>query len=193
MDIALSWKRISEWHEKNTPPGKFTLNSGASALAIGTFEQLIGESLPDDFCESLSIHDGGDFWIAHFGELLSLNSIKRNWHHYRKWQASGEFAVEGESIWTPRDISGPIKPIFWNPKRVFVTDNGGGDHVALDLDPPPEGTYGQILKHSHEVGPMTCLAGTWKEFLASFADGLEAGEYVYLESEGMVAPPGMYD
>ena len=40
---------------------------------------------------------------------------------------------------------------------------------------------------------MTCLAGTWKEFLASFADGLEAGEYVYLESEGMVAPPGMYD
>ena len=139
MNISESWDRISRWHNLHTPPGQFKLNRGASPLAIGMFEQLIGVSLPEDFCESLSIHDGGDFWLAHYGEILSLKSITANWNQYNKWQEIGQYAVEGEDEWTPRDITGPIKPIFWNPKRIFLTDNGGSDHLTLDLHPPPDG------------------------------------------------------
>jgi len=33
----------------------------------------------------------------------------------------------------------------------------------------------------------------WAEFLARWADDLEAGKYVYYEREGVVALPGEYD
>ena len=193
MGISESWNRIIEWHDRNTPEGEFTLNPGASSQALESFAQLIGEDLPDDFCESYSMHDGGNFWLAHFGELMSLDNIKGEWKKYKEWQSEGEYAIDGDPLWNPRDLDGPIKPIFWNPKRIFFTDNGGGDHLALDLDPPSDGSRGQVIYHSHEVGPKNCIAISWNEFLGKFADDLESGAYVYIESEEMVAPPGMYD
>jgi cell wall assembly regulator SMI1 len=63
----------------------------------------------------------------------------------------------------------------------------------LDLDPAEGGTYGQIVDHSHEVGPTSLLAVSWSEWLAQLADDLEAGKHVYLEEEKTVAPLGMYD
>jgi cell wall assembly regulator SMI1 len=89
-------------------------------------------------------------------------------------------------------IDGPIKPIFWNTKRIFVTDSSG-DHLTLDLDPPEEGHYGQVLDHRHEVGPRSVLAPSWSAFLSQLADDLEAGKYIYVEEENTVALPGMYN
>ena len=111
---------------------------------------------------------------------------------YRDWQARGEYAIPGGEDWTTSAIEGPIKPIFWNVKRLFITDNSG-DHLTLDLDPPPRGQYGQVFNHSHEVGPEKVLAPSWSAFLTELADDLEAGTYVYVEEEDTVALPGMYD
>ena len=73
--------------------------------------------------------------------------------------------------------------MFWNKKRIYVTDNSG-DHLALDLDPPADGKYGQVLHHSHEIGPTEVVASGWGEFLRTLVDDLESGKYVYLEHEG---------
>ncbi len=192
MSIAKSWKRIIAWHDSNTVPGKFKLHEGASPSEIDTFEKAIGESLPKDFRESLLLHNGGDCWILWYGELLTLNSILDQWNMYREMQSRGEYAVLGDDGWSADSIDGPIKPVFWNPKRICVTDNSG-DHLILDLDPPDDGQRGQIIDHSHEVGPQTILASSWGDFLQKLADDLEAGEYVYVEEEETVALPGMYD
>ena len=148
--------------------------------------------LPKDFRESLLLHNGGDCWILWYGELLTLNSILDQWNMYREMQSRGEYAVLSDDGWSANSIDGPIKPVFWNPKRICVTDNSG-DHLILDLDPPDDGQRGQIIDHSHEVGPQTILASSWGDFLQKLADDLEAGEYVYVEEEEMVALPGMYD
>lgn len=193
MSIANDWQRIVDWHEANTRPGKFTLNPGATPNAIAEFERAIDAKLPDDFRESLLLHDGGeDCWILWHGELLTLDRILKEWNMYRDWQAQKGYADPLSEDWVPRSIEGPIKPIFWNTKRIYVTDNSG-DHLTLDLDPPKDGCYGQVLDHSHEVGPEKVLAQSWSAYLSQVASDLEAGKYVYVEDEDTVAPPGMYD
>jgi cell wall assembly regulator SMI1 len=111
---------------------------------------------------------------------------------YREMQTQGEYAIHGSDSWAPDSIDGPIKPSFWNPKRICLTDNSG-DHLILDLDTPDEGLRGQIIDHSHEVGPQTMVATSWADLLHQLADDLEAGVYVYVEEEEMVTLPGMYD
>jgi cell wall assembly regulator SMI1 len=193
MSIADDWIRIAAWYDGNTRPGKFRLNPGATPEAVAAFEYVIEAELPADFRESLLLNDGGtDAWILWHGELLTLDKIREQWEMYREWQANGDYAVEGDEDWTPNAIDGPIKPIFWNVRRLPITDNGG-DHLALDLDSPPDGHYGQVIDHSHEVGPERVVAPSWSVFLSQLADDLEAGTYVYARREDTVALPGMYD
>jgi cell wall assembly regulator SMI1 len=168
--LAESWERIRALYPHQI------LNPGATPAAIAAFEEAIGLALPDDFKESLRLHDGGkDFWFTPTsGEFLSLAGMLKQWNWYGGAHRKGEYASED---WEASDIEGPIKPIFWNTKRIFVTDNSG-DHWTLDLDPPEDGAYGQILEHSHEVGPTQVLARSWTELLSQLVVGLENGEYL---------------
>ena len=170
--IAESWERIRAFYPDQI------LNPGATPAAIAAFEEAIGPALPDDFKESFRLHDGGDnFWFTQTsGEFLSLAGILKQWKRYRQAQRKGEYATDTED-WETSDIEGPIKPIFWNTKRIPVTDNSG-DHWTLDLDPPEDGAYGQILDHSHEVGPTQVLARSWTELLSQLVVDLENGKYL---------------
>jgi cell wall assembly regulator SMI1 len=159
-----------------------SLAPGASEAAIEQFEKEIGAKLPDDFKESVRVHDGGGWWVPwRHGELLSLEGILEQWRMYSDWQAKGEYATGDD--WVPRDITGPIKPVFWNKRKIYVTDNSG-DHLTLDLDPPTGGKYGQVLDHSHEVGPTEVVASGWGEYLKMLVADLESGQYVYLKHRG---------
>ena len=179
--IAESWTRIVEWMNQHEVP--FPLHVGASDLKIEVFEREIGSTLPDDFKESVRIHDGGDCWVPwRYGDLLSLEQILKQWKMYRDWQSKGQYANEDD--WIPEEIKGPIKPIFWNLKRIYITDNSG-DHLTLDLDPPKKGVYGQVIEHSHEVGPTCVVAKSWSEFLSQLVHDLETGKYIRTEQGGL--------
>src|SRR5262249_37649668 len=168
--IPESWERIRAFYPQHI------LNPGATPTAIAAFEESIGLALPDDFKESLRLHDGGDdFWFTPTsGEFLSLDGMLKQWKMYRQAQRKGEYATED---WQASDIEGPIKPVFWNTKRFFVPDNSGA-HWPLVLAPPEDGAYGQILDHSHEVGPTQVLARSWTELLSQLVVGLENGKYL---------------
>jgi cell wall assembly regulator SMI1 len=192
MTLQAVWNRIIDWHAVNTRPDKFQLNPGATPEAIAALEQAINAELPADFRESLLLHNGGECWLLWYGELLTVDAILSQWNMYREWQSHGTYAVADSEDWAANSIDGPIKPIFWNTRRIYITDNSG-DHLTLDLDPPADGHYGQVIDHSHEVGPQEVLASSWFGFLSTLADDLEAGKYVYVEDEDTVALPRMYD
>jgi cell wall assembly regulator SMI1 len=190
MSLREVWKRIAAWHKENAPPKRFTLAKAASRRQFDAFERSLGLHLPDDIRESYLLHNGTG-WLLYFGEVMPLGAVEAMWRRYGEWQRENGFGLGAD--WQPRDIKGPIKPIWWSPLRVPLTDNGGGDPVMLDLDPGKGGPRGQIIKFNHEVGPINVLAGSWSEWLTGIANGLEAGKYVYIESEDTVAPPGFYD
>lgn len=184
--VADSWKRIEAWYAEYAYATAKSLAVGASAAAVKRFEKAIGLRLPDDFRESVTIHDGGGWWVPwRFGELQSLDQILEQWKMYSEWQATGKYATDEGGDWKTNDIKGSIKPVFWNKKRIYVTNNSG-DHLTLDLDPPSDGTYGQVIDHSHEVGPTVVVATGWGEFLRNLVEDLESGKYVYLEEAGSI-------
>ena len=189
MSIPHLWKRIQQWHESNTPLGTLVLNGGASVDQIRNFEARLKIDLPDDLFESLRIHDGGDGWLLWYGDFMPLASIEQQWRMYCDWQNKGDYAIDNSEDWVTDSINGPIKPIFWNRKRIYLTDNSG-DHLTLDLDPPPNGTIGQLLDHSHEVGPEHVVSSSWTEFLETTADRLEDGSYYYCSKNGTVLEGG---
>jgi cell wall assembly regulator SMI1 len=181
--VAESWARIVACLREQGYV--FRLNRGASARAIAAFERAVGSTLPDDFRESLRLHNGGEGMPPNYGDLLTLGGMREQWEMYRGWQLDEGYGVGDE--WSPGDIEGPIRPVWWNTKRVHVTDNSG-DHLTLDLDPPGRGTYGQVLKFSHEAGPLRVLARSWSVFLQRLVRDFEAGKYVYLPEDDTLEP-----
>jgi cell wall assembly regulator SMI1 len=179
--VKESWKRIETWYAEHGPGRPSDLAKGATSASIKAFEKEIGATLPNDFKESVRIHDGSGWWVPpRHGELLSLELMLKQWRMYSEWKAKGDYAVEGGESWKPTDLKGPVKRVFWNQTRIHVSDNSG-DHLTLDLDPPPKGKYGQVIHHSHEVGPTRVVAPSWTEFLSDLAVDLESGKFIYFE------------
>ena len=186
MSLEKSWKRIVAWYEANVGPGSFPLAPGASRNEIEALEKVIGANLPDDFRNSMLLHNGGELgcWIPwRNGYLLSLDQILREWKMYNKTYQQGgrESLCSPDSDYVPPNMKGPIKPIFWNPRRVPVTENGER-HLMLDLDPPAKGHYGQVISFADE-GPRAVVAASWADFLEGFANDLETGKLVYVDEE----------
>lgn len=190
MNIASAWRRIAAWHKAYTPAGTLTLSPGASEEEITAFEREVGFRLPDDLRASFALHNGSeDTFLLWHGELLSLEQILRQRREYLRWQEQDGWGV-GKQYET-EDVEEPIKPIWWSPLRLPLTDNSG-DHGIADFDPAEGGQRGQIIEHSHETGPSRVLARTFGEWLLVIAGGLEGGQYIYDEVETTVAPPGTW-
>lgn len=189
MSVAHAWDRPAV--RSAYPTRYFRANPGASPEAIDALEREIGSPLPGDFRESLLVHDGGfDLWLLPtHGELWPVPDILSNWTRYLEGQRTGGYADPRGGGWAASAIRGPIKPYFWSPKRLYVTDNSA-DHVTLDLDPPEDGRYGQVLYHRHEVGPEQVLAPSWSAYLELVAGELESGKYCYAEEEECVLEEG---
>lgn len=189
MSIEQSWKRIAKWYSDHTPNG-LPLADGASPEQIVAFEEFVGQPVPADVRESYSLHNGtGGRFLIYFGELMTLDSIEKMWQRYGEWQKADGYGIGDD--WKT-SAKGPIKPYWWSPSRIPLTDNGGGDPVFLDLDPARNGRIGQLLEYSHETGPKLVLARSLSEWLAEIATDLEQGKYVYIEDAETVAPPGMW-
>jgi cell wall assembly regulator SMI1 len=185
--VAESWERIERWYAEYAAPLTPSWPPGASAAAIRQFEKAIGATLPDEFKESVRIHDGGgDWWVPwREGELLSLDGILKEWRWYFEWYAKGDDAPddEDEDDSDLDELQGPIKRVVWNQTRIPVTNNSS-NHLMLDLDPPADGVYGQLIDHTRSAGPTRVVATGWGEFLRNLVADLESGRYVYLEHQG---------
>jgi cell wall assembly regulator SMI1 len=211
--VARSWDRIFAWYDANTPPGTLAANPGASERQVAELESLVGTRLPDEFRASCRLLDGTRRgWLLYHGALLPLAGIAAEWQWYRKQAEQGY--GEGPDYECRQVESPEIKPVWWTPLRLPITDNGGGDHDMLDLDPAAGGSRGQIIHMSHEVGPVCLLVrprrrrtdqlSLWDDgdesdpvaalgrgmagWLAQIADELESGVHAYSESSLMVCP-----
>ncbi|MBA4068131.1 MAG: glucan biosynthesis protein [Isosphaera sp.] len=181
MGVATGWKRILKWYGANTPEGTLSMRPGATREQIAELEAWVGQKLPADFRESYSRYNGSDGWILHYGSLRSLTEIATEWQMFQKGHEEGWFG-------SPTQLESPkIRPLWWTPLRLPITDNGGGDPVMLDLDPAPSGSRG-VIKFNHEVGPINVLGPSMSGWLDRIAEQLEAGVHAYSEDSLMVCP-----
>ena len=188
MSIGENLKRIAAWHDRNVEQDYFFLAQGASESEFDALERTIGRRLPEDLRQSYLLHNGTG-WIPEIGEIMPIGgveSIESTWRQYSSWQLEEGWGL-GDDYKTEY-IKGPIKPVWWNPLRIPVTTNGGGDPVMIDLDPAEGGIHGQVIRWGHEEGPREVLAPSWAEWLAAIADDLEAGKYAFNGDEVLRVP-----
>jgi len=189
-DLARTWERILAWHRGNGAV-TFELAEGARVETIARVEKAMGVALPDDVRVSWELHDGGrteSAWILSQGDLLSMEKVGSLWTVNQNMQAADGWGLGDD--YRPERRDPKMKPIWWSPARIPLTDNGGsGLHV--DLDPTWAGIRGQILEMDHEIGPERVLAPSWSAFLETWADDLEAGKYAYDPDAGWVTEQAM--
>lgn len=186
------WKRIAKWHRSNLPDDlrdswedREFLNEGATKIALQEAEEAIGLGFPKDLKESYLLWNGSrdEYSILPWGYyLLTLSEIVDSCASWKAAVASGVW--DGEKS----NPKGSIRPVHWNTSWIPISANGGGDHQCVDLDPAPRGKNGQVIRFNHEVGPISVLASSFKDWLSEYADALEAGEYEY-DSEGWSVRP----
>lgn len=191
MSINSSWQRILAWYQPHVEAEELSplnLRGPASEEEIQRLEGVLGVELPEDVKAFYRLHDGtGSGYLAHFGNVMSLQEIEAVWKRYCQWQKENGYGLGAD--WEVHQLEAPeVKRIFWNPLRIPLTDNGGGDPNLIDMDPTKHGTLGQIIHQSHEVGPTDLLAPSFAAWLEQIADDLEAGVYVYDEDGGQVLP-----
>src|SRR4051794_18921116 len=107
MTLRESWKRIADWHKRNTPQGRFRLAKRSSKQRFSDFEKALGLLLPDDVRESYLLHNGTlGTWLLYFGEVMSLDQIELMWRRNGEWQQEDGYGL-GVG-WEPQNIKGPI-------------------------------------------------------------------------------------
>lgn len=141
--------------------GSSPLNPPATMEAIEQLQRHVAIALPQDYVDSLRLHDGqaaNTPWLFPEGELLSSSRVMRRWSIWHDLWQSGEFS-EVAAI-----ADDGILPTWWHPGWIPFTYNGAGDHLCVDMSPAPGGTVGQVITLWHDDGKRTRVAHSFAEW-----------------------------
>jgi hypothetical protein len=78
-------------------------------------------------------------------------------------EAEREAAIPEEVVSIPK---GYVKDNFMLSQKIPIYQDGGGNFIAMDLDPDEKGQYGQIIEVDHEYGDRAVLADSLREYIA---------------------------
>lgn len=184
--VVDSWKRMGKWLKRNAPDWK-PMCKKASQSQIAKAQDEMGIIFPDDLKESYGCHNGSDEDGGIFPvpdgisfQLLPLDQVVLDWHAWKDLIDKDEF--NGRE---PKSDKG-IRSDWWNIGWIPFAGNGGGDFLCVDSVPDDSGTCGQVITMNHESGEHRLVATSFREWLSSFADDLEAGKFEYEEGVGLV-------
>ncbi|HTD03814.1 SMI1/KNR4 family protein [Undibacterium sp.] len=150
------------------------LNPGASEEELLELERHLGVTLPADFKEYLSVHNGqqGQDGMIFNEPLLSIEQIKDEW---TTWYEIGEDGTMNDDCaeFMSANPVGHVKPMYTNPKWIPFTHDGGGNHIGIDLDPDVKGTLGQVIIFGRDEDEKSVMATSFTEFLATVVHHLK--------------------
>ncbi len=175
-NVKASWQQIEKRLTDNAPKQRNSLAEGATIDQIRKLESQLGTTLPKQFVESYSIHNGQkeecDFIPDKFGTffLRQIKDIFQDWKFWNQLNDSGEFE---DRLATPDK---GVATDWWNRGWIPFASNGGGDHFCIDLAPTKGGKVGQVIKMQHDDSNRKLLAWSFAAWLHQLANALEEGE-----------------
>lgn len=174
-DIRSVWTRIEQVLEQQVPETARTLAPPATDQEIAQLEEVLGLALPEDFIESLRVHNGqNDSSRCHTfiieGLLASAAQIAETW---RMLTELDDGFRQRETNW---DTHGHGE--WWNRKWVPFTI-GDGDCLCINLN--PQASIGEILCHVHDSCHEPGIAVSYAAWLQELAQRLENGEFTVNE------------
>jgi cell wall assembly regulator SMI1 len=166
------WERIEAWLTANAPAIAANLNPPASSRELAKTERFLGVQFPEDVRRSYFRHNGesrGSPGMFAGFEWHSLDRVRSDWKSWKSMLDRGVFAgAKSEGA------GGRVRKDWWNPAWVPLA-RLDGDILFLDLAPGPQGTAGQIIVMLQQSPARIWAASSFGDYLAEFADDLEAG------------------
>ncbi len=175
------WERIERWLSRNAKPVFKSLRPPASEKDITAAEDAFGRPLPDDFRQSLLRHDGQQ-QHPNYGHAPGFQSSVyllplKDCLEYRQMMV--ELLDQGIGKNLDIDTEGPVRAVWWDRAWLPFTLDGMNNTECLDLHPARGGRKGQVIEHFNDNPTRVVSARSFLAWLGGFADGLDAGEYVY--------------
>jgi cell wall assembly regulator SMI1 len=160
------------------------LNPPATETAIVAVEAEIGFHLPDDLRELYLRADGqkpsfaikdpapGSIVTPFFGSY-DFAPLSRALAEYRSWEEVIDAWPEGDDpneFITLRAGDPPVARAYWRRGWFPFAIDGGGNAYAVDLSPPPGGTYGQVIVIGSDEDERRVVAPSVSAFMKRAAE-----------------------
>lgn len=162
MTIEEAWasieSRLVAIHEK---PASEMLLPPVAEDDICDLEKALGCKLPDEYKNSLRVHEAGVYWLW-FWDAVALNDLSYVLESYRENVA----AIGPRSADSAAGIraEGFVNASVFDRKWVPIA-NDNGIPICLDLNPPSGGNYGQVIYVDWEDGTVRVIADGFLSFL----------------------------
>lgn len=166
-----AWQRYVSAIEKGHGPFRSYLAPGASEAEIAEAERALKLRFPADLRHLLSKHAGSldEQQILPGWMLFSPQRIVDEWRIWEELRRD-QFVPDGYTC----EPDGPIKgDEWWRLGWIPFTGDGGGNHLCLDVDPPPKGRSGQVISMWHDDPARALIAGSLTEFIEIIARDAE--------------------
>lgn len=163
-DVVAIWAEIDAWLASHAPTTLAALAGPVSEETVAAVERALGRALPPDVIASYRVHDG--YTSLHHYEYVPLGVGLEYWQSHA-----------GLTGRVSADVSPKIKPVYWHPGWFPVAMDGCGNLLCVDLDPEPEGSFGQVVWWEVHEGPFLSEHPSWGGWLDRFRRGLAAGEF----------------
>ncbi|WP_396044218.1 SMI1/KNR4 family protein [Aeromicrobium sp. UC242_57] len=190
MDVDLAWDIIERVLHDRLPEVAATLRGPARDDDLESLALTIGKELPSDFVASLRRHDGQDnptrlLDVFDHQTFLSVEAMIET--SDMRVSALGDDLDSNDYAWMEPD---KVRTIPHCRGWLQFTD-AEGDGYALDLDPLPAGTPGQIIQlpiDGPTPAPEFTTYGAW---LTSLAERFDAGAFSVDDSLGLWLDRGL--
>lgn len=176
-NVRLAWARIERWLAGNAPAVLDGLRPGASDAEIDAVESALNVRFPDDLRASIRLHDGQDPeapTLLPDGQLLALDELRDRWSFQRELLDARDPIMDSVSEPDPG-----VRPDWWNPCWIPLTDDISSDYLCCDLNPAPGGAIGQVITFWHDSPARSLRAPSITAWLTAIANSLESGCLVY--------------
>jgi cell wall assembly regulator SMI1 len=174
--IEETWEQIHAWLSQHAPHLTTMLAAPAPEAEAVEAEAVLGARFPQEFRDSLRIHDGeteDEAWLFASHSLLPLRFIVNMWTDLGQLPLAGLDGVEGQ-------FPAELKFVEWSRLWIPVAYDGAGGYLHLDLDPSPSGVAGQVIQTTSE-GEYRLVAPSFGAFLALFLKHLRRGTFELYE------------
>ncbi|ALW90180.1 SMI1/KNR4 family protein [Deinococcus actinosclerus] len=162
--------RLDAWVAREVPLHHATLRPGVTDASLDAVEARQGVTLPPALRALYRWHDGGDL----FGlEFLSLEHLEFNRVAWAELAADRLTDLDEDIVSHP---PGAIRPLYATGNWLPFLHDGGGNHVAIDLNPGPAGLVGQVITTGRDEEHRYVLAPNLDTFLREYLRRLETGQ-----------------
>ena len=191
LQIETSWAAWLAALEGKGVAAAFLARPGANEEQLVELEALVGARLPVDVRALYRLADGQHNICAvrdrPKGRLLAplfggyeFNSLERIAFHWGGWRDLREQSAP-EQLEADFDDSvevragHPVRKLYTHAAWIPFATDGGGNSLAIDLDPTPGGTRGQVIVIGPDEDIRRVLAPSVAEFIAALTPLLEVG------------------